>query len=136
MNFLSFLKNNFYHMKCWYMKHILALPTCQEIWSCEELELIDFGNFDLGHPVFWQKFREINFFPRRKEFYCKLISRKKNLQNHSVEKWKNEKFTPLSLSEKYFVKSTFRNFFSKNVTFTKFLHELCTVQFFVKTGSV
>ena len=33
------------------MKHILALPTCQEIWSCEELELIDFGKFDLGHPV-------------------------------------------------------------------------------------
>ena len=39
-------------MKCWDMKHILALPTSQEIPSCEELEQIDFGKFDLGHPVF------------------------------------------------------------------------------------
>ena len=33
------------------MKHILALPTYQEIWSCEELGQFDFGKFDLGHPV-------------------------------------------------------------------------------------
>ena len=31
----------------WDMKHILALPTCQEICSCEELEPIDFEKFDL-----------------------------------------------------------------------------------------
>ena len=38
-------------MKCWDMKPILALPTCQEICSDKELEQIDFGKFDLGHPV-------------------------------------------------------------------------------------
>ena len=38
-------------MKCWDMKRILALPTCQEICSDKELEQIDFGKFDLGHPV-------------------------------------------------------------------------------------
>ena len=44
-------KINFCHMKCWDMKHILALPTCQKICSDKELEQIDFGKFDLGHPV-------------------------------------------------------------------------------------
>ena len=44
-------KNTFCHMKCWDMKHILALPTCQKICSDKELEQIDFGKFDLGHPV-------------------------------------------------------------------------------------
>ena len=39
-------------MKCWDMKHILALPTCQKICSNKEPEQIDFGKFDLGHPVF------------------------------------------------------------------------------------
>ena len=39
-------------MKCWDMKHILALPTCQEICLVKELEQIHFGKFDLGHPVF------------------------------------------------------------------------------------
>ena len=33
------------------MKHILALPISQKICSCEEPEQIDFGKFDLGHPV-------------------------------------------------------------------------------------
>ena len=44
-------KINFCHMKCWDMKHILALPTCQKICSDKEPEQIDFGKFDLGHPV-------------------------------------------------------------------------------------
>ena len=38
-------------MKCWDMKPILALLTCQEICSDKELEQIEFGKFDLGHPV-------------------------------------------------------------------------------------
>ena len=38
-------------MKCWDIKRILALPTCQEICSDKEPEQIDFGKFDLGHPV-------------------------------------------------------------------------------------
>ena len=38
-------------MKCWDMKHILALPTCQKICSDKEPEQIDFRKFDLGHPV-------------------------------------------------------------------------------------
>ena len=38
-------------MKCWDMKRILALPTCQKICSDKEPEQIDFGKFDLGHPV-------------------------------------------------------------------------------------
>ena len=33
------------------MKHILALPTYQEICLGKELEQNDFGKFDLGHPV-------------------------------------------------------------------------------------
>ena len=41
----------FCHMKCCDMKHILALPTYQKIYSDNELEQIDFGKFDLGHPV-------------------------------------------------------------------------------------
>ena len=44
-------KSDFCHIKCWDMKHILVLPTCHEIWSCEELKQIDFGKFDLGHLV-------------------------------------------------------------------------------------
>ena len=38
-------------MKCWYMKRILALPTCQKICSDKEPEQIDFRKFYLGHPV-------------------------------------------------------------------------------------
>ena len=48
-------------MKCWDMKPILALPTCQEICSDKELEQIDFGKFDLGHPVVVTQF-EVTYF--------------------------------------------------------------------------
>ena len=44
-------KVTFCHMKCWDMKRILALPACQKICSDKEPDQIDFGKFDLGHPV-------------------------------------------------------------------------------------
>ena len=39
-------KITFCHMKCWDMKHILALPTSQDICSDKKLEQIDLGKFD------------------------------------------------------------------------------------------
>ena len=41
------------------MKRILALPTCQKICSDKEPEQIDFGKFDLGHPVYLLHVRAI-----------------------------------------------------------------------------
>ena len=61
-------------MKCWDMKPILALPTCQEICSDKELEQIDFGKFDLGHPVIYK--------------YLQLKNVNKNRQgNENCHKW-------------------------------------------------
>ena len=50
-NCKKYEKITFGHMKCWDMKRILALPTCQKICSDKEPEQIDFGIFDLGHPL-------------------------------------------------------------------------------------
>ena len=53
-------KVTFCHMKCWDMKRILALPACQKICSDKEPDQIDFGKFDLGHPVISNTILRIN----------------------------------------------------------------------------
>ena len=49
--YFTFSKSYFLPQKLPLLKHILALPTWGQKRTQTELQPIEIGNFDLGHPV-------------------------------------------------------------------------------------